>query len=258
MDLSLIVFLFAIGVIFGSFVNVLIYRIPRNISIFYPPSSCVKCETRIKWYENIPIISFLFLKGRCTYCGAQISISYPLVEVFVGIVFIILFNYALSPLHFIFIAFLMVIFISMGIIDFKHYILPDKLLISGALLSILYYVYLEGLTVVNYIWDACISFSVLFLLRFGSTKLFKKEGLGIGDLKLGALMGFLLGWKASLIAIFFGFNLAALTILILYPVKGIKKKSYIPFGPFMLSGMLVYLIWGNKIVHWYMQYAVGQ
>ncbi len=249
--------LFIIGAIFGSFVNVIIYRIPKNISLLYPPSSCVKCGERLRWYENVPIISYLLLQGKCRHCGTRFSISYPAIEVLFGVVFVILYAYAQNIWHFIYLAFLMIMFISMSVIDYKHFILPDKLLIITAGVSFLYYVFIEGLLVVHYITSALITFLVLFALRIGSRYLFKKESLGMGDLKLGALIGFLLGWKPALIAIFFGFNLAGVVILILFLFRSIKRYSYIPFAPFMIAGMFTYVIWGRQIIHWYMQYVTG-
>ncbi len=250
--------MFVIGAIFGSFVNVIIYRIPHKISLIYPPSSCDNCGERLKWYENVPIISYLLQQGKCNHCGARFSISYPAIEMLVGFVFVILYSYAQNIWHFIYLAFLMIMFISMSIIDYKHFILPDKLLIITAGVSLLYYMFIEGFLVVDYILSALITFLVLFVLKIGSQYLFKKESLGMGDLKLGALIGFLLGWKPALIAIFFGFNLAGVVILILFLCKRIKRNSYIPFAPFMVGGMFTYVILGKQIIHWYMQYVTGQ
>ncbi len=257
MDLSMNLLMFVIGTIFGSFVNVIIYRIPKNISLLYPPSSCVECGERLRWYENVPIVSYLLLQGKCRHCGTRFSISYPAIEVLFGVVFVILYAYAQNIWHFIYLTFLMIMFISMSVIDYKHFILPDKLLIITAGVSLLYYLFIEGSLVVHYITSALITFLILFALRVGSRYLFKRESLGMGDLKLGALIGFLLGWKPALIAIFFGFNLAGVVILILYLFRSIKRFSYIPFAPFMIGGMFTYVIWGRQIIHWYMQYVTG-
>ncbi len=257
MDVSMSLMMFIIGAIFGSFANVIIYRLPRNMSVIYPPSSCIKCGERLRWYENVPIISYLLLQGKCIHCGTPFSVIYPVIEILTGATFVILYSYAQNIWHFIYLAFLMIMFISMSVIDYKHFILPDKLLIITTIVSLLYYVCIEGFLVVHYVISAIITFLVLFALRIGARYLFKKEGLGIGDLKLGALIGFLLGWKPALIAIFFGFNLAGVVILILYLFRIIKRYSYIPFAPFMIAGMFTYVIWGRQIIFWYMLYVTG-
>jgi leader peptidase (prepilin peptidase)/N-methyltransferase len=258
MDFSLYLLLFIVGTILGSFINVVIYRLPKNISLFYPHSSCIKCESRLNWYENVPLISYLVLKGKCKNCGELISLSYPLIELFTGMFMVILYFYSQNILHLSYLTFLMMMFISMSIIDYKHFILPDKLLIAAAIVSIIYSIISNGLLVFDNLLSAAIIFFILFLLRIGSKKLFKKESFGIGDIKLGTLIGFLLGWQQALIAIFFGFCIAAFTIAIFYALKGIKKNMYIPFGPFMIGGMIVYIIWGKQIIQWYISYASGQ
>lgn len=258
MDFSMYLLIFIIGAIFGSFTNVIIYRIPKKISLLRPSSSCTQCGYHLKWYENVPIVSFLLLKGKCKQCNKRIPFSYLLVELLMGFGFIILSVYTRNILHFAYFAFILVMFISMSIIDYKHYMLPDKLIIITAIISIMYYSYSKNFMIGNNLLSAAIIFSSLFFLRILSSRLFKKESLGMGDIKLGALIGFILGWKGALLAIFFGFYLAAITLLFLYIFRILKKKNFIPFGPFMFGGMIIYIIWGRTIIYWYFQYASGQ
>lgn len=255
MDYTLGIVLFIIGTIFGSFTNVIIYRIPLKISLLQPPSTCPECGHRLSWYENVPLISYLLLRGKCQACSKHISVSYALIELLMGLLFIFIYPYTQNIYHFIYFSFLIIMFISIGIIDYKHFIIPDKLIVTTAIVSILYYSYSQEFRILDNFLSAAILFVSLYLLRIVSFKMFKKESLGMGDVKLGALIGFLMGWKAALLAIFFGFNLAAIVLSGLFIFRVINRNSYIPFGPFMLGGMFVYLFWGSWIINWYIHLA---
>jgi len=257
MDFTIGFIVFIIGTIFGSFTNVIIYRIPQKISLFHPPSSCPKCGERILWYENVPILSFLLLRGKCRACSKRIAITYPIIEILMGLLFLLIYPYTQNIYHFIYFCFLLIMFISIGVIDYKHFVIPDKLLIITVIVSVLYYSYTQEFRILDNFLSSIILFASLYLLRFVSSKIFKKESLGMGDVKLGALLGFLMGWKAALLAIFFGFNLAAIVLSVLFIFRVISKSRYVPFGPFILGGMFVYLFWGNWIINWYLHFAYG-
>jgi leader peptidase (prepilin peptidase)/N-methyltransferase len=121
-----------------------------------------------------------------------------------------------------------------------------------SVVCLVYYIYIEGSGVIYYLFSAMIIFTVLIILKYGSYFIYHKEGFGLGDVKLGTVIGFILGWKAALIALFFGFLLAGIVILFLALIRKIERKSYIPFGPFMISGMFTYLFFGKVIINWYL------
>lgn len=254
MDFSLNMLLFVIGTIAGSFLSMLVYRIPHGLSIISPGSFCDTCNIPLKWYENVPIVSYIVTLGKCKYCGTHHSLFYPLLEIFMGILFIYTFDYAQNIPHFIYLVSILMILLGICIIDIKHFIIPDKLLITASILSVGYYVYAVKLGILNYLLGAFIIFSILFLIRIGSHYLYKKEAFGFGDVKLGALLGFILGWKAALIAIFFGFVIAGIFIVILTILRKIKRKSYLPFGPFLIMGAVIHLFFGKIIIFWYLNF----
>jgi leader peptidase (prepilin peptidase)/N-methyltransferase len=257
MDFSLNMFLFVIGSITGSFLGMLIFRIPHGLSIVFPGSFCDTCKIPLKWYENVPIISYVVVLGKCKYCGTRHSLFYPLLEIFMGILFIYTFEYAQDIPHFIYLVSILSLLIGISIIDIKHFIIPDKLLIAASILSVGYYAYAVKSDIFNYFLGAFIIFSILFLIRIGSRYIYKKEAFGLGDVKLGALLGFILGWKAALIAIFFGFIIAGFFIVILAILRRLKRKSYLPFGPFLIMGAVIHLFFGKIIIFWYLHFFLG-
>ena len=256
MDISLYLLLFVIGAIMGSFLNMLIYRIPLNISLISPGSFCDQCKTPLKWYENVPIISYLVTLGKCRYCNTRFSISYTLIEAAMGLLFIYIYNYAQNITHFIYLSFLLTLLIGICIIDIKHFIISDKLLFPAGVISILYYIYIARMGIFNYFLGAIIVFCILYGLKIGSKYVFHREAFGFGDVKLGTLLGFILGWKPALLAIFFGFVIAGFVIAILAVMKKLKRNSYIPFGPFLILGMITYLFFGKLIVLWYLHFFI--
>jgi leader peptidase (prepilin peptidase)/N-methyltransferase len=253
MNLSLNLLLFISGTILGSFINVVINRLPRKISIITPRSHCIFCKARLRWYENIPVLSYLILKGKCAHCGKSFSMRYLIVELLAGISFIILFKFYQDIWHFLFIAINILLFIAIIFIDYEHSIIPDVLLISLFLLALFYNLFHEHDMLFHKAMGAFIVAIVLFTIRFVSNVIYKKEAFGLGDVKLGTLMGFLLGWDGALLAIFLGFCIASVIIILLLIKKKVQRHSYIPLGPFMILGMLTYLLCGPQLVEWYVK-----
>lgn len=252
MDISLYLILFLIGAIVASFLNMLVYRLPLGMSLISPGSFCDKCKIPLKWYEKVPIVSYIVTFGKCRSCGARHPIQYTIIEVAMGFMFIYISTYAQNIPHFIYLTLILTVLIGICIIDIKHFIIPDKLLIVAAILSILYYIYAVKMGIFYYFLSSLIIFSILYIIRTGSNYFYHREAFGLGDVKLGALLGFILGWKAALLAIFFGFIIAGMVIIVLAIFKKIKRKSYIQFGPFLVIGMVTYLFFGKLIVLWYL------
>jgi len=245
------IIIFILGMIFGSFLNVVIYRIPEGISIIKPGSFCPECSENLKWYELIPLISYLILLGRCSHCKSKISIQYPLIELGNGLLFIILFYYSIDIPQFIFLAILGMALLCLVVIDFKDFILPDVLIILSFIIAIIYFGYYEKLEILPRFYFAILTGGGLYILRMITSKIYKKETFGLGDIKLAALIGFIIGKLETFLALFFGFFIAAV-IFILLIITGVKKRdAYLPFGPYLIFGMVVCLIWGDKTIQWY-------
>ncbi len=248
-DTLLIPIIFIFGSIIGSFLNVVIYRLPREKSIVYPPSSCPSCRYKIKWYENIPIISYLFLRGKCRQCKAKIPLRYPFVEFITGLgaVFIyIKWGLTLDSLfYFIFLSLIIaIIFID---IDFK--IIPDELNLIGFISGIIFSFFRNDFSFVDAVLGSIVGAGFLFLTGYLYMKLRKIEGLGMGDVKMMAFVGAYLGLFGSLFTIFFGSLLGAVVGITLSLLKEGKYQGTleIPFGPFLGISAIIYMFFGDYI-----------
>lgn len=237
-----IFFLFIMGLILGSFANVCIYRMPRDMSIIKPASHCTNCNNSIKWYDNIPVISYLFLRGKCRRCGAKISFIYPAIEILCGILFVSMyfpfgFSYILFP-------FCLLVFSLLVItaIDFEFQIIPDEfsfmLMIVGLITS--FFNPILGDAFLQRILNSFIGLlagggSLLFVAIVGKW-IFKKDAMGGGDIKLMAGVGAFIGWEKVLFAIFIASVLGSIVGIILILLKKIIKKQEIAFGPYLALG----------------------
>ena len=249
-------FVFMVGLSVGSFLNVCIYRLPRNQSILHPASRCPNCQNPLKWYDNIPLLSYSLLKGRCRNCQAPISIRYPLVEILTGILFLLSFlhhpiglSFSSFPLllkDLIFISLLLPIFF----IDLENQIIPNYLsypiiaagLISGALAGSL----LPSLI------GAVIGGALFVTIRLLGSFFLKEEAMGVGDIKLAAGIGAFLGWKIGLISFFISFLLGTVIVIILLVTHLKKKKDKIPFAPFLIGASFIYLFIGDRLLYIYL------
>ena len=261
MDLGQIVFLkdlstFIMGCCFGSFINVVIYRLPHGQSIIFPSSHCIECNSKIRWFENIPIISWLFLKGRCRDCGANISIIYPIVELSSGFLFV-LNNYSFTPLFdsnsnilpIIFGWFFISILLMLAILDIKYFWLPNSIckvgILSGVLYTLVIGVIYDASNIVHLILEsvfaAFLGYFIFQIISALGLRIYKKPAMGKGDSKLAALIGSWLGIKGLGITIWLAFNLAGIFVIIGLISNKLKRDQKIPFGAFLaLSGMSVW------------------
>lgn len=243
---------FIFGACIGSFLNVCILRIPEGKSIVRPPSSCPECGDRIPFYCNLPVISYLFLKGRCRNCSTRISIRYPLVEILTGFLAAALYiRFGLSPdtaIWFVLICTLLVI----SFIDLDHQIIPDILSLPGIPVFMLFSVLTHQLTFIQSLTGILAGGGALYLVGLIYYLLKKTEGMGGGDIKLLAMIGAAVGLKGVLFIIFTGSVLgtAAGIILMAYG-KFIDAKLRIPFGPFLSAGTVLYIFFGETIIRWY-------
>ncbi len=240
-----------LGLVMGSFLNVIIYRVPRNLSVVRPRSFCPKCHAKIPWYENVPVASYLVLRGRCRRCGARISPRYPIVEA-VGAVLAIVALWGFGPTlnaAFAF-AFLMAL-TAVTLIDWDFRIIPDGISIPFIAIGLLWSVVNPALTLAGSAVGALAGGGSLYLIGLIYKGVRKAEGMGGGDVKLMAMIGAFLGIKlvvpVILIASFAG---AVYGITLLRAGKG--ARAAVAFGSFLAPSAAVCLLWGNRLVSWYL------
>jgi leader peptidase (prepilin peptidase)/N-methyltransferase len=244
--------IFVGGLAVGSFLNVVIYRLPRGKSLLRPGSACPSCRKPIRFYDNIPVLSFLLLKGRCRHCGEKISWRYPLVELLTATVFtlvVIVHGFSLQSLSYVL---LTAMLIAITFIDLEHFIIPDYITIPGAILGLFLAFFSEHMTILNAVIGLLVGGVSLFLIALLGDKLFKRESMGGGDIKLSALLGAYLGWQQVIFVLvsasFFGAVIGVVGILL---SKQVKKTRLIPFGPFLALGALVAIFFGQYLIDLY-------
>ena len=255
---------FLIGISIGSFINVVTFRLPNEMSILKPRSFCPKCKNKIKWYLNIPILSWIILKAKCNYCSSEISIRYPIVELMTGILFVIFssadpyfydFN-LINPFEKIFGWILLSILISISLIDFEHFWIPQSLINFGFLVGFINLLLTEFYKIDSFtnsiflkgISGALVAYLIFEFLRIFSTFVFKKDALGKGDSKLVGMLGLWLGPIGILLGIGISYVLASIYLLIGFQINKIRKGQLIPFAPFLSAGGLIVWYFGNEVL----------
>lgn len=253
MDLLILIYIFIFGTLIGSFLNVVVYRLPREESLNFPPSHCPACNTRLKFYDLVPILSYLVLRGKCRSCGEKISLRYPMVEVSTGLLFLwtaYIFGMSVETLQYISVIGLM---IPIFLIDFEHSIIPDRLnfgIFMTALITLLI-----KINTGNTQWSALQDRGFGLLLGGGFflfIAIVTKGAMGGGDIKLMAALGFLFGVSNTFVLMFFSFIIGGVFSLFLILLKFKKRKDYIPFGPFICLSAFITIFWGNQILQWYL------
>ncbi len=239
------IFVFVIGAAIGSFLNVCIYRIPAEESIVRPASRCPSCGHPIRFYDNIPIFSFLLLRAKCRDCGVSISWRYPLIEGITGLMAYLLFlKFGISLnflVYFIFTAVLIVI----TFIDIDHQIIPDCISLPGIPLFFLAAVFVIGLPWLEALIGLLAGGGVLLAIALGYELLTKREGMGGGDIKLLAMIGGFLGWKSLIFVLLFSSLSGAVIGIAAMIIKKQDTKYAVPFGPFLSLAAVAYIFWGD-------------
>ena len=247
--IGLCVFLF--GICIGSFLNVCIYRLPGSKSIVHPRSMCPGCGTLIRFYDNIPILSYVVLGGKCRHCNARISFRYPVVEFISGIFAVgVYWKFGLgfeSLIYYTFIATLLII----TFIDIDHQIIPDVISLPGIPLFFAASLALPKVTWVESLLGILIGGGSLWLVAQLYYLLTRKEGMGGGDIKLLAMMGAIIGWKGVLFTIFAASAVGTIAGLLVILMAGKTMKLKIPFGPFLAIGAITYIFFGPQLIVWY-------
>ena len=240
------------GLAWGSFLNVVIYRLPHGLSLIRPPSHCPGCRTPVKLRHNIPLLSWLVLRGKCPSCGTRIPVTYLLVEVLTPVSFLILYAHFGLSLHF-FISCLFVSgLISLCFIDLYHQILPDVLTLPGLVLGVGYALFRDDMTLRDSLIGAVVGAGIL-LLVFGAYYLLRRqEGLGMGDVTLMLMVGAFLGWKGAVLTLILGSFLGALVGVYVLAVRKKDMQHALPFGTFLTPAAFTALVWGERLIAWYL------
>jgi len=247
------IFIFLLGLVIGSFLNCVIYRIEVNRSFINDRSICPKCKHVLAWRDLLPVLSFFLLKGRCRYCKQPISWQYPSVELLTAILFVWIFNYFALPLA-IFNVVIACLLVIVFIYDLKHFIIPDRITFSAIGLVLIYdlaLIVLQRLSqwqIISLV-SAAAGAGMFFFLIYAISR---GKWMGFGDVKLALFMGLFLGFPNILLALLFAFGIGGIIGIILVFLKKKSLKSEVPFGPFLVMGTFIALFWGEKIIKWYL------
>jgi len=259
MEINLIyIWIFLVGISIGSFLNVLIYRIPRNKKFGFDRSYCPHCKAKIKFYDNIPILSYLILLGRCRSCKKRISLRYPAVELLNGLAYVFFFWHYGLTLHFFVFSFLSSILIAIFFIDLDFQIIPDLFTIPGMVIGLGVSLAPGGIGIINSAIGLVVGGAVLYLIAELGDRLFKKESMGGGDIKMAAMLGAFLGWQ-KVVFIFFGSAVVGLvvSIVLMFFSQELRSKRVIPFGPFLAIAAVVAILYGDEIISYYLNTFLG-
>ena len=260
---------FVFGLIIGSFLNCVIYRLalpkgrPRRsrLATLRGRSFCPHCRHILSWQDLIPVFSFLILKGKCRYCHQKISLQYPIVEISTGLIFLLIFNFQFSIFNFqnlITTCFMLCVSCFMIVIfvyDLKHYIIPDKVIYPAIVLALIFNfqqfgpeLTAEGFSMIKFSILSAIGAAAFFL---AIVLISRGQWMGIGDIKLAFFMGLFLSFPNILVALFLSFFIGAIIGIVLITARKKTLKSEVPFGPFLVIGTFLALFWGSELINWY-------
>ncbi len=242
---------FCVGACIGSFLNVCIHRLPRGMSVVAPPSHCPNCGRRLSPWENIPILGYLVLRGRCRGCRGPISPRYPLVELLTALLFLALYRRFLLSIPFVVYSIFTCMLVVVTFIDLEHRIIPDVVSLPGMVLGLAASFLLPGLSLVNSLLGLLTGGGSLLAVAWGYYLLTGREGMGGGDIKLLAMIGAFLGWKAVPMVIFISALSGSVIGGVYVAVKGAADRV-IPYGPFLAAAAVVVLFWGERLWGLYM------
>ena len=237
-----------LGLLVGSFLNVAILRLPAAMSLIRPRSHCPRCGETLKWRHNIPVFSWLALRGRCAYCGTRISVQYPIVElataaIWAGNVYV----FGLTP-HAAQAVVMMSILLAVAVTDGREYVIPDELSLGGVVAGLAMSFLPGSPTPVGSLIGVLVGGGVLWVIAIVGTKIFGEDAMGGGDVKLMAMIGAFVGWQGTLLALF----VASILATIVFVPLNMRSKRLVPFGIFLAIGGAVTFAWGERLLDWYM------
>ncbi len=239
------------GLIIGSFLNVVIARLPEGRSVWRPRSACPGCAVPIVWYDNIPIVSFAVLRGRCRACGMAIPPRYPIVEAATGALFVLAFVTLGPTPDFVVAAALLAALVAITAIDLSHQIIPDVITLPGILAGVVANLATGWVSWLESLLGIAVGGGIFLVIILAS-----RGGMGGGDMKLGAMLGAFLGWKLGLVALLLGVLTGGVVALCLLILRRKGRKEAIPFGPFLALGGAVTCLWGERLLGWYLGHFV--
>lgn len=237
-----------LGLSIGSFLNVCIYRIPEKKSIAFPPSHCPSCSHNLNALDLIPLLGYVINKGKCRYCGAKISLQYPLVELLTGIAFLVLFNKFFLSVEFLKYAVVTSLLIVITVIDLERQEIPDELIIFGLIAGLLINLYHIKAHMVLGILGFMLGGGLFLIIAMVTN-----GAMGGGDIKLMAVLGLFFGWKYVIMIALFSFIIGAIVSLLLVAFKIKGRKDFIPFGPFIAAAAILVVFYGTEILQIYLQ-----
>lgn len=249
---TVIAFLF--GTVVGSFLNVCIHRLPKEESVVVPRSRCPACQAPIRALHNIPLVSFVLLRGRCRACGHPIFWRYPVVEGLTGILFSLTVARFGVTLHAAFLLAFLSGLVVVSFIDLDHQIIPNAITLPGIPLGLVAGLFLGQPPVLDRLIGALGGAGFLYLVLFYGGVLYGQEAMGEGDLNLIALVGAFLGWRAVVITILLGCLVGSAVGVSLIALKRLRRRQQIPFGPFLSLGAVVAMFWSEWLIAWYLRF----
>jgi leader peptidase (prepilin peptidase)/N-methyltransferase len=246
-------FLTVLGFCVGSFLNVVIYRLPRKLSLVWPGSYCPACRAPIRWYHNLPVVGWLIVGGRCRACRARISPRYPIVEGLTGGLFLLhLVVFGWEPIlipRLLFACAMVVLFA----IDLEHKLLPNAITLPGIVVGLAFSLFLPP-GVVDAAIGVVAGYGSLWIVAVAWELVSKKEAMGGGDLKMLGMVGAFLGWQGVVITFFIGFMVGGVFSGLLLAARKVRLASEIPFGTFLAIGAMVASFWGLRLLNWYLSF----
>ncbi len=254
MATMMVIFIAVLGLVFGSFLNVVIFRLPRGMSLMRPPSSCPGCGGRIKPYDNVPVLSYVILGGKCRKCGRKISPVYPAVEALTALGFVLVFFNSGRTMGLEFVAGCVFTstLIALGFIDYDHQILPDAITVPGLVLALAYSFFRDDLTFRGALIGAVAGAGFLLLVYGAYLLIRKKEGLGMGDVTMLLMIGAYLGLMRTLLTLILASFVGALVGVFFILRRGKDFQFALPFGTFLAPAAFVSMLWGEGLVRAYL------
>lgn len=258
-DALLWVYAFIAGAAIGSFLNVCIYRFPAEKSVVAPRSACGACGSAIRWYDNIPILSYLFLRGRCRACGAPISVQYPIIELATALIWTaaaIRFGLSWEALHS---AAFLTLLLGIAMTDAREMVIPDQFTVLGALFGLGLAAIPGGISFVQAVVGAIFAYVLLWIVKLLAEKILRKPALGVGDIHMMAMIGAFVGPAGALLTLLLG---SVFGLILGIPVQYVRGRlsplgTYLPLGVFLAMGAAIAHVWGDGIIGWYMSTILG-
>lgn len=251
-QIFLLVWAFFLGLIVGSYLNVVIHRVPRGISTVLPRSRCPGCGALIRLQDNLPLISYLWLRGRCRHCGMAIPLRYLLVELTTGLSFVACFAHFGAGVEALVGAVFAALLIALAVIDLEHFLLPDRITLPGIAAGLLLQPWIAQVTVREALLGAGLGGGLILVVSAGWYLLRGEEGMGLGDAKMLAMVGAFLGWKGMAVTLFLGFFGGAVVGLTLLATGRGGRQSRLPFGTFLAVAALAALLYGPTLADAYL------